>query len=138
MTIKARTRKIQTCHNDSGDGPSIRGGQEEEPVTPETACYYCGKGPDSAGHVYEDCEVVKEAREQWGLKLGCKLRDGWDVTLLAFAPVDNPAVAPGIVNFNLTGPCGRRDRITSPRWDTLRTRQSVFDGFFSGQERGCQ
>ena len=44
--------------------------------------------------------MVKEAREQWGLKLGCKLGDGLDVTLLAFAPVDNPAVAPGIVNFN--------------------------------------
>ena len=33
-------------------------------------------------------------------KLGCKLKDGWDVTLLAFSPVDNPAVAPGIVSFN--------------------------------------
>ena len=102
MAIAPRSRRICVehgadaggCEEDSGDGDVT------ETVLPETACYFCGDGPDSARHVYSECEVIREARKQWGDKLGCVLGDGCDITLLAFPPVDNPAVAPGIVSFN--------------------------------------
>ena len=50
--------------------------------------------------MYTKCKVVREARLKWGKMIGCKLSDDWATTLLTFPPVDNPAVAPGILGFN--------------------------------------
>ena len=63
-------------------------------------CFFCGGGEDSVEHVYGECPVVADARARWGDTLGCKLSDAWEVTLLAFPALDNPAVGPGIVTFN--------------------------------------
>ena len=63
-------------------------------------CYFCGRGEDSAEHVFGECTVVRAARAKMGAILGCKLGDDFATTLLSFPPVDNKAVSVGIVCFN--------------------------------------
>jgi ribonuclease HI len=92
--------RVRRCSPEPHPEGATRERTDLAEVTPDTACYYCGDGPDSADHVYTKCAVVREARKQWGTKLGCNLKDDWAEILLAFPAVDNPVVAPGIVGFN--------------------------------------
>ena len=98
MDIADRVRRCFPERTQADPEPSER--TETIEVCADTACYYCGAGPDSADHVYTECEVVREAHKQWGTKLGCRFKNDWTEILLAFPPVDNPVVAPGIVGFN--------------------------------------
>jgi hypothetical protein len=63
-------------------------------------CYFCGKGEDSADHVFGRCEVVREARTRVAASLGCVLVHDMRTTLLAFPTPNNPAMAVAIVCFN--------------------------------------
>jgi ribonuclease HI len=69
-------------------------------VPSQHPCYYCGIGEDSAEHVYGQCMVVRAARDEMAIMLGVKLSHDFSVTLLAFPPVENKAVAVSIVCFN--------------------------------------
>ena len=64
-------------------------------------CYLCGKGEDSAVHVYTQCRVTVRARADYSARVGCKLPDTLQHVLLAFNPTTkHPLTTHATMHFN--------------------------------------
>jgi ribonuclease HI len=64
-------------------------------------CYMCGKGSDSAAHVYTQCRVVVKARAEFSTKVGCALPSTLQHVLLAYNPVSKcPLITQATITFN--------------------------------------
>jgi ribonuclease HI len=63
-------------------------------------CFACGKGVDSAAHLYTKCRVVRGARLEVSKRTGAQLGDSMDRVLLAFPPTDNPLLPALTLAFN--------------------------------------
>jgi ribonuclease HI len=63
-------------------------------------CFLCGKGKDSVSHVFNDCQVVQEARAMVSARTECWLPDGLSSAILAFPPTSSSVRAPLMITFN--------------------------------------